>query len=101
MGLSDDPRLRAFAASIALLVALSLFALGHGVWRRSEDASVAEAKVQLVGALGFADLALSSGARWLRHPSQSEHTAAATDLPAALDVDPAGAMLGPPMEPRP
>ncbi|HJL17230.1 MAG TPA: hypothetical protein RMH99_16300 [Sandaracinaceae bacterium LLY-WYZ-13_1] len=44
------------------------------------------------------DLALSSSARWLRHPSQSEAGAAFSDLPASLDVDPAGALLGPPRE---
>ena len=50
----------------------------------------------LVTLLGVGDLALSSSARWLRHPSLAEPAAASADLLASLDVDPAGALLGPP-----
>jgi hypothetical protein len=53
----------------------------------------------VVRLLGMADLALSSSSRWLRHPSVSEPGAAFADGPAMLDVDPAGAAIGPPFEP--
>lgn len=52
----------------------------------------------LVRVVGLGDLALSSSARWLRHPSQAEPGAATADLPSSLDVDPAGALIGPPTE---
>lgn len=52
----------------------------------------------MVRVAGWADLALSSSSRWLRHPSLSEPGAAFADGPALLDNDPAGACLGPPYE---
>lgn len=52
----------------------------------------------VVDIAGLADLALSSSARWLRHPSQTEAGAAISHLPSSLDVDPAGALIGPPRE---
>lgn len=50
----------------------------------------------VVAVVGLPDLALSSTARWLRHPSQVEPWAAVSDLPASLDTEPAGAVIGPP-----
>ena len=51
-----------------------------------------EATVRL---LGTADLFLSSSSRWIRHPSLSEPGAAFQELPAGLDLDPAGGVIGP------
>lgn len=59
----------------------------------SADPASARAVVRLAGT---ADLALSSNARWLRHPSHVEPWAAVADQPATLDTEPAGAILGPP-----
>jgi hypothetical protein len=52
----------------------------------------------VVRLFGTADMVLSSSSRWLRHPSLSEPGAPFADGPAILDIDPAGAMIGPPLE---
>jgi hypothetical protein len=64
--------------------------------RRGSDAPGRARRGALVRATGLADLALSSDARWLRHPSHTEPGAALSDAPGALDVDPAGAWISPP-----
>jgi len=64
--------------------------------RRAHEAERASQTRAVVSLLGFADLALSSDARWLRHPGQTEPGAPFADLPGAVDIDPAGSALGPP-----
>ena len=66
--------------------------------RRRSIRSAEPEHAALVDATRMPDLALSSSARWLRHPSLSEPGAATSDLPSSLDVDPAGALIGPPRE---
>jgi hypothetical protein len=83
--------------SIAMVAALGAVALDAG--RRREAAHEERAvRIELAARIGLADLALSSDARWLRHPSQVEPAAAIADAPGALDVDPAGAWIAPPRE---
>ena len=90
------PRTRAALAG-ALLALTSLAAvLVDADWRRSERASHTAQARAIVRLTGLPDLALSSSARWLRHPGQAEPGAPFSDLPASLDVEPAGALLGPP-----
>jgi hypothetical protein len=88
--------IRARRLGLALLLALAALA---GVLvdaaRRREGADATRARA-IVAATGLADLALSSSVRWLRHPSQAEPGAPFSDAPASLDVDPAGAWIGPP-----
>jgi hypothetical protein len=85
-----------------LLRVTFLLALGIGMVlfdaerRRTVDREGAQARVRLAAALGLPDLALSSNARWLRHPSQAEPSAAFSDAPGSFDVDPAGAWIAPP-----
>lgn len=64
--------------------------------RTARHASQTSSRRATVKTLGFADFALSSSARWLRHPSQVERMAPFQDLPASFDTDPAGALQGPP-----
>ena len=66
--------------------------------RRRDERARERSPRALVDAIRIPDLALSSSARWLRHPSQAEPGAATADLPSSLDVDPAGALIGPPRE---
>lgn len=88
------PRLRAASAlTLALLLSLGIALTDAALRRDGRDDARQDAVVALVG---MSDLALSSSARWLRHPSQAEPGAAFSDLPASLDVDPAGAWIGPP-----
>lgn len=84
----------------ALLVAASFVALLTGLVidadrRQEEFESNRPQMLAIVHQLGFPDLALSSSARWLRTPSQSERSAPLTDAPLSFDTDPAGAVLGP------
>ncbi len=85
----------AIAAALLGLVLIAIMLLDADRRRHARDARRNDAVVELVGT---ADLALSSSARWLRHPSQAEAGAAFADLPASLDADPAGAWIGPPIE---
>lgn len=96
MGYVPFRRLRLLAAGLALGIALLSSALIDASRRRdARDAARHDAVVELTG---LPDLALSSSARWLRHPSQTEPAAASADLPASLDVDPAGSLIAPPRE---
>jgi hypothetical protein len=84
-------------AGVALACALALALVIEDAARRRFAAEPARASRRaLAGALGLADLALSSGARWIRHPSQVEFAAPLADAPGALDVDPAGSLVAPP-----
>jgi hypothetical protein len=89
-------RLRAFALG-GLVALLALFAVAIDAGRRREARDAISPRMNAIVALtGTSDLALNSTARWLRHPSQAEPGAAFSDLPASLDVEPAGAWIGPP-----
>jgi len=90
-------RLLALGIGVVLCAAVLTSVLVHAAKRRSVRAGQ-RAHGALVDATGMTDLALSSSARWLRHPSLSEPGAATADLPSSLDVDPAGALIGPPTE---
>lgn len=94
--IAAGPRTRVALAG-ALLAASALAAvLVDASWRRgARDARATRAEA-LVELTGLPDLALSSSSRWLRHPSLAEPGAAFSDLPASLDVEPAGALIGPP-----
>jgi hypothetical protein len=89
-------RARAAVVGVAF-AALALGAvLADAARRRSARERESGRHDAIVTLVGTSELALSSSARWLRHPSQAEPGAAFSDLPASLDVDPAGAWIGPP-----
>lgn len=89
-------RLRVLAAA-SLALGLLLAGVAWDAARRREHEETARAlRIELARTLGLPDLALSSNARWLRHPSQAEPGAALADAPGALDADPAGAWIAPP-----
>ena len=90
------PRIRATAGVFTLLMAFLGASLGDAAVRRAERENDDARHQMVVGVTGLPDLALSSSARWLRHPSQAEAGAATSDLPARLDVDPAGSIIGAP-----
>ncbi len=95
--LRSRPRLRALAATLLLCLGTLGAVLVDAERRRSTRRAQIE-HAALVDTTRMPDLALSSSARWLRHPSLSEPGAATADLPSSLDVDPAGALIGPPTE---
>jgi hypothetical protein len=90
--------MRPLALTLVVLAALALAAALDAVARVAAFERTESVRVSGAALVGAPDLALSSSARWLRHPSQSEPGAAFSDAPAALDVDPADAVLGPPFE---
>lgn len=83
---------------LAALVAGLVGMLADAAARREAQVARGLYVHSMVRLAGWADLALSSSSRWLRHPSLSEPGAAFADGPALLDNDPAGACLGPPYE---
>lgn len=85
------------AISLAFLIALAA-SVADAARRRSADREGRELRAMLAAQVGWADLALSSHARWLRHPSLAEPGAAFSDIPGGFDVDPAGAFIAPPRE---
>ncbi|MCB9600135.1 MAG: hypothetical protein H6721_01895 [Sandaracinus sp.] len=89
-------RTRRLLAAVALLALATAGVLAHALTRHAN----LDARRAAVRFVGFADLALSSSARWIRHPSQVEPGAPFQDGPASLDTDPAGAVVGPPLEAR-
>ncbi|AKF04640.1 hypothetical protein [Sandaracinus amylolyticus] len=91
-------RLRVLAAALTVLALMIAGVVIDAVRRRADDAAGRAQRVALARTIGLPDLALSSGARWLRHPSQVEPAGALSDAPGALDVDPAGAWIAPPRE---
>jgi len=94
----DSTRIRvAIAVLAACAVALAAILVDAGR-RRAARREEALMQAAVVDVAGVADLALSSSSRWLRHPSQAEPGAATSDLPSSLDVDPAGALIGPPRQ---
>lgn len=94
-----SPRARARFALLAgsILAALLAAIAAHAAYLRGLDQGAANARREAVRLVGAPDLVLSTNARWLRHPSQAEAGAAASDAPLAFDPDPAGALVGPPV----
>ena len=83
--------------ALALLLALATCALAFVALDAVRlRAARRDLSVPVTRTLGLTDLALSSTARWLRHPTQAEPAAGTADAPYALDVEPAGGILRPP-----
>ncbi len=82
---------------LALVLAV-VWMIADAARRRASSAQRTSQSRMVVRLFGTADMVLSSSSRWLRHPSLSEPGAPFADGPAILDIDPAGAMIGPPLE---
>lgn len=94
--LNDQRALLLCGAGFALVTAVAWMLVDAAHLRTTSLERTEQSRV-MVRLLGTADMALSSSSRWLRHPSLSEPGAPFADAPAILDVDPAGAMIGPPL----
>lgn len=79
----------------ALALALVCIDAAH---RRSASESAWAAQRRIAAATGLTDPFLSSGSRWLRHPSLAEPGAASADAPDGLDVDPGGLAIRSPRD---
>ncbi len=82
-------------AFVGMLVALSCAMALDASRRRDRFEATRPQAREATRMLGFANLALSSSARWLRVPTLTERTAPLCDAPIAFDTDPAGGILGP------
>ena len=87
-------KILAFGLLVSLAVLVGLLADARA--RRARARPVARVREAAARVLGMPDLVLSSSSRWLRHPTQTEPGAPFADAPASLDVDPGGAVVGPP-----
>jgi hypothetical protein len=83
-------------AVLAVVLTTGLLWVGaDAAERRAERAARQADREAVVRLLGTADLFLSLSSRWIRHLSLGEPGAAFQDLPAGLDFDPAGGVIGP------
>ena len=89
------PREIGWALLVIVLSGGLLWVDGDAAERRAVRATRQGEREATVRLLGTADLFLSSSSRWIRHPSLSEPGAAFQELPAGLDLDPAGGVIGP------
>ena len=80
-----------------LLVAAALHA--DGAARRREALTVGEGLRPLTAFLGLADLAVSTEARYTRHPALSDMAVVGMDLPGAIDPFPSTLFFAPPPMP--
>lgn len=91
-----SPRRIAISIGVVLGAAIAGVAVDAHA-RRTNGRGAAATSAAIARATGSVDLALSSGARWLRHPTSAE-PAAGCSAPTCLDTDPAGLALPPPRE---
>lgn len=98
MGNATDRRTLRKSDFFFLSLAVSLLALcaafGHMQVRRIADRDAAAFNRSIVERYGLTDLCLFTEARYARHPSQSDFSAAFQDHPSSLEHFPAGGMAG-------
>jgi len=80
------------AAALAVLLALLL----HAAWLHRAAGHARSETLRLVERLELTDLCLFPGAPHTRHPSLADRHSAFHHHPTALDLAPAGLLLGPP-----
>ena len=80
------------AAALALLLALLL----HAVFLHHAAGLARGEALRIVERLELTDLCLFPGAPHTRHPSLADRHSAFHHHPMALDLEPAGLLLGPP-----
>ena len=81
-------------AVAGVLLLGSLLAWGVGVKRAAYVDHIAGA-ARLTGPLGLSDLALSTEARYTRHPAVSDRVVIGMDHPGSLDHFPSGSFFNP------
>jgi hypothetical protein len=84
------------AVLVLALISTGIDARARSVTGRAQQAHAA----RIVRATGLSELALSTSSTWLRHPSLAAPSAAVSDAPLGLDVDPAGATIARPTRER-
>lgn len=85
-----------FVILIALLLVLDGALLVDGLSRRKVEATTLAQLEVLTGALGLTDLAVSTEARYTRHPAVSDPVAPFMDHPGTIEHFPTGAFWLPP-----
>jgi len=85
-----------FAVLLGLLLLIDGALLVDGISRRKVEAITLARLEVLTGALGLTDLAVSTEARYTRHPAVSDPIAPFMDHPGAIEHFPTGAFWLPP-----
>lgn len=85
-----------FALFLGLLLALDGVLFVDALGRRKTEATTLVQLEMLTGALGLTDLAVSTEARYTRHPAVSDPMAPFMDHPGAIEHFPTGAFWRPP-----
>ena len=85
-----------FTILLALLLVLDGALLVDALSRRKVEATTLAQLEVLTGALGLTDLAVSTEARYTRHPAVSDPMAPFMDHPGAIEHFPSGAFWLPP-----
>ncbi len=83
------------ALIMVLLICCSLFLHHSYINSRVEAASHIEAMHSLVATLGLSDLAVTTEARYTRHPAVSDDLVPFMDHPGALEHFPSGSFFAP------
>lgn len=78
--------------TLGLAVVGLVLVLDAGV-RRETGHAEHERTARIARVTGLPELALSASSTWLRHPALAVPSAAVSDAPLGLDVDPAGAVI--------
>ncbi|MFZ5775440.1 MAG: hypothetical protein ACOY3Z_08165 [Thermodesulfobacteriota bacterium] len=84
-----------FAILLLLLLAVDGGLLLHGQRRRASEQAAMPRLVAAVSALGLTDLAVSTEARYTRHPAVSDPIAPFMDHPGAVEHFPSGSFFAP------
>lgn len=85
-----------FAVLLGFLLIFDGALLVDGISRRKVEAITLSRLEVLTGALGLTDLAVSTEARYTRHPAVSDPIAPFMDHPGAIEHFPTGAFWLPP-----
>lgn len=85
-----------FAILLGFLLVIYGALLVDGISRRKAETTALARLEVLTGALGLTDLAVSTEARYTRHPAVSDPVAPFMDHPGAIEHFPSGAFWLPP-----
>ncbi len=85
-----------FALCLALLCLLAVLLLAQGQRLRHRENAALGRLLVATSALGLTDLALSTEARYTRHPAVSDPMAPFMDHPGAIEHFPSGVFWAPP-----
>jgi len=85
------------ATTLLLFAALAAVFLGYGQSRKNYQQALLPQLRIITSALGLTDLAVSTEARYTRHPAASDGVVPFMDHPGAIEHFPSGSFWAPPL----